>query len=220
MAKVLMRQQHRFPVELTLAKGDYRVIYPNIYGQTVDKKYAFYEDTAMDITLCPDLLEVYPENTLSKLKEKERLTITYQSIGCFNNSVETLTIIRTKGRLEARLVGDTTEYYLKGDSVHYRPRRNVLVNRKVLTSADSLAFLDFENALRMAHGRGCTTRDYYSIKSKYGNLREVDGGCRWRGFYALKISLFGQPDPNQTTIFLSGRRAPRWAWDNRYRSHR
>jgi len=209
MAKILMRRQRRFPIELSIPKGDYRVVYPNIYGETVDKKYAFNEDTATDLTLCSDSLVAYPENTLSKLKEKERLTIIYQSIGCFNNSHETLTIIRTKGRLEARLVADTTEYYLKGDSIHYRPKRNVLVNRKRLTSADSLAFLDFENALRKSHGHGCTNSDYYSIKSKYWNLLQVDGGCRWWGFYALKISLFGPPDPNQTTIFSSGRRAHR-----------
>jgi hypothetical protein len=209
---VYTRHEHRYPISLTLPKGSYRLVYPNIYGQIIDKKYSFYEDTATEVALCPDSLINYPQNTLARLKNKESITITYQSQGCFHNFFNRIILRRVYDHIQARLYGDTMEYYLKGDSVHYRPKRNVLIGRKTLTPEDSLAFIGFENELRARHKGGCTTQDYYTIKSKYWNCHIRDGGCTWPGFYSLTTAWFGQPGPYRT-IPSSSHRVPAWAWD-------
>lgn len=177
IAKVLMRQQRRFPVDLAIPKGNYRIVYPNIYGEMVDKKYALYNDTAIELRLCPDSLMAYPENTLSKLTNKDRLIVDYHSIGCFNNNIEKLTITRIKGQLTARL---------------YEQKKHILLKAKILSGKDILAFVAFENELRKAHKAGCTTQDYYSVRSKYWSCEIQDGSCSWGGFYTLKTFLFGE----------------------------
>lgn len=183
IAKVLMRQQRHFPVDLALPKGDYRVVYPNIYGETINKKCSFYNDTTLELKLCPELLVSYPENTLSRLVNKESLSVDYHSIGCFNNSLERLTITRSNGQLEARLYGEGR-------------KKHLLIRQKKLNEKDIRSFVAFENELRIARKDGCTTRDYYSIRSKYWTCQVEDGSCSWRGFYTLKALLFGEHLPD------------------------
>jgi len=71
-------------------------------------------------------------------------------------------------------------------------KKNVLLKAKKLSDKDVLAFIAFENELRKARNAGCTTQDYYSVRSKYWSCQVQDGSCSWGGFYTLKVSLFGE----------------------------
>jgi len=199
---LLSRLQRKFPFEVTLPRADYRIVFRNTYGQTVKKDLHLYDDTLTEYALCPDSLISYPENTLAKLKDKESLTITYQATSCFGQKTEKINITRLNGRLTVRYYGDSIEYYLKGDSVHSRYRNNILLHRKIFTPEDSLAFIGFENELRMARNAKCTTQEYYTVKSKYWNAQIQDGTCMWGGYFRLKIAWFGPPSPEYAE-FLS-----------------
>jgi hypothetical protein len=188
---VMPGRQRHWPIEIDVPKGNYRLVYPNIFGQQMTKQCSLYEDSLVELIVCPDSLTAYPENTLAKLKENDTLTIAVFTVACMRDTRKKIVLTRQKGGIEAMLYEDKREAYLKGKSTRYRERKNVLIGEKNLTPADMLHFVSFENELRMIKPGRCTTTDHYTISSKYWNFRIDDGSCKWAGFYMLIEAWFG-----------------------------
>jgi hypothetical protein len=184
------------PMPLSLPRADYRIVYKNIYGQTVNKGFRLYKDS-MRIKLCPDSLLAYPANTLARLKDKDSLVIRYRSIGCFNDNTERLVITRRGQQLAAAYYKD--DWYSSHAGAKLKHRFNVLAGKKILTPEDILQFVRFENELKYVHRGGCTTTDYYFITSKYLTIAKEDGSCTWGGFRLLTNGWFYRTVPVSKT---------------------
>jgi len=163
-----LKHWRALPVPLNIYPGDYRIAYRNMFGQTANKNCRLYQDSVR-IDLHPDSLTSYPDNTLARLQDKDSLVIDFHSIGCFSANMGGL-VIRCRGGL------------LEAEAEHGE--------KKILTTADVLQFVRFENELQHIQDYHCSIIDYYAIKSKYLTLNKTVRDCDWGGFLALTAAWF------------------------------
>jgi hypothetical protein len=150
---------------------------------------------AVLIFFCIHASAQVPENTLAKLKDQECLRIAYQTNGCFYQDTLSIIITCRAGRLEAGFYANAPAYGDPSQQIQGAVKKGTLVRSKYLTASDIRAFIQFENELRKFSGdlAFCTTRDHYTIHSRYWNAELTDGLCQWNGFYTLEAAWFGKP---------------------------
>lgn len=186
--KILANRYQRFPIELSgMRLSKYEIKFKNSFGQQIIKSFELTDTEINEISLCPDELLEYPQNTLGMLHDKDTIIIDFSSLGCFHSEAKKLTITKECEDLVARLY--KSSWSLTKDSMRLRELR--LINTIRLTDKHIRDFIRFENELNYVEDGGCTTTDWYTVKSKYLNIERTDGGCRWNGFYVLCRSLFG-----------------------------
>jgi hypothetical protein len=144
--------------------------------------------------LCPDCLLNYKQNTLAKLKDKDTISINFQSQGCFHATFLKILISKEADDYVAQLYKVNWNYITKKKKTTIQFRGDSLLKTATLTNKNIQDFIRFENELNFANTGGCTTTDWYDIKSKYLNIKKTDGGCSWNGFYFLRKSFFGDED--------------------------
>lgn len=143
-------------------------------------------DTA--IGFCIDSLLAYPRNTLAKFKNRDSLVLDCYSTGCELSSASRIVIIRSGSTFGAGLY--------KADNAPSAKLHYNLVSTVTMDAAGMAAFMRFENELNVIDTLSwdCTTRDVYTIRSPYLNLRMQDATCLWGGFEHLRHSLFKLPE--------------------------
>jgi hypothetical protein len=162
-----------------LTPGPYRLTFVNTFGQHINKKIDIPDSAEYTYRICPDELAEQRVNTLSRLKTGESIILRFKETSCWVDGNAQIRIIRKKGYFIASLKG-----HLNG---------NYITRSIKLTKEMEFDFTRFENELRfIKNGGRCTTKDYYTIESKYGTFVKMDGFCNWDGFSFLKSSLFGQ----------------------------
>ena len=172
-----------WPIDLNnIDTGNYKLAYTNFYNEEIIEKIQVTNQQVNQIFICPDKLLAYPQNTLVKLKNKEVITINFESHGCFHSHYEKLIISKEKNNFIAKLYKVVSN---KNENI-----KVVLLNTVVMNQKNIEDFTRFENELNFAKDGGCTTIDSYSVISKYLNVKKNDGSCNWDGFYFLKQSLF------------------------------
>lgn len=136
----------------------------------------------------------YPQNTLSKLQDKDTISINFHSQGCFHTTVSKILINKQGDDYLARLYDVNWGYVTKKKRTTMVNRGDSLIKTVTLTRQNIQDFIRFENEINFVHDGGCTTTDWYDIKSKYLNKKATDGSCGWDGFYYLRKSLFGDKE--------------------------
>jgi hypothetical protein len=191
--KIIPRQYRQWPIKIENAQaGNYRLTYKNNYDQVVTEQITLREQNINSIVICPDKLLEYPQNTLAKLQDKDTVSITFHSQGCFHTDVLKLTITKEGGNFIARLYNVYWYYGKKKGKTTIQYRNGTMLRTITMTNQNVQDFIRFENELSYARDGGCTTTDWYDVKSKYLNSKKTDGTCSWDGFYYLKKSLFGE----------------------------
>jgi hypothetical protein len=115
-------------------------------------------------------------NTLSRFKNHDELMIHFRETSCFGGREDSIRIICRRNLLFATLCSANNK------------------KQVALTEDQKQAFIRFENELHALGQRGgCTTRDYYTLRSRYGVFSKEDAGCQWEGYDFLKRALFGGP---------------------------
>jgi len=194
--KIIPRQYREWPIVIeSVQTGDYRLTYKNNYGQIAGKQILLTEQPSNSVSLCPDKLLEYPQNTLSKLQDKDTISIGFYSQGCFHTEEKKVIITKESDEFIARLF-NISGYYTK-DGKKGKPTmqfRNTELKAVAMTNQNIQDFIRFENELNYTKEGGCTTTDLYIVKSKYLNIKKTDGSCRWDGFYYLKKSFFGEKE--------------------------
>jgi hypothetical protein len=179
-------------ITLDMPAGDYRLEYKNYFGQRKTKSLRIEKGLVSEVNLCQDSLVSYPENTVSKLKNDERIIVLVKSYGCMAEpELKKVVISRQSDSLFATLYVQVTvkskikhRYYYK-DSL-------VLSGSKMLTATDIAEFNRFENELPYSRNHNCTGKDFYTFISPYRRIIAEDASCAWLGFYHLKSALFGK----------------------------
>jgi hypothetical protein len=170
--EIVPRNYSRWPIELENFKaGTYVVNYRNLFDKKISKIITIPDSSEQyDLELCLNGVENNSFNTLSSLKNGEKIEMLFTSEGCFHYEKETLVITRSEDVFYAHLNHE---------------------KKIVLTPSHVVAFTKFENELRELNNENiCTTTDNYSISSPNWNFQLVDGSCSWRGFYFLIKALF------------------------------
>ena len=169
----------------------YRLRYENNYRQAVDRQVTLTNQDTNTITLCPDILESYPQNTLSKLVDQDSILINFHSSGCFHDLFSKIVIKKEANEFKALLYNVSSDYINKKRKKKAEIKVDSLLKTVTLSDKNIQDFIRFENEVIYMRDARCTTTDSYDIKSRYLNLNVVDGTCNWRGFYWLKKSFFG-----------------------------
>lgn len=193
--KVIRRQYRQFPIKLAkIPIAEYKLTYTNSYEQHVVKHIKLTDQEINSITFCTDSLLDYKQNTLVELQDKDTVSINFHSQGCFNNTFLKILIIKETGNFIARLYIVNWNYLTKKRKTTMQFRGDSLLKTVTLTKQNIQDFIRFENELNFTIEGGCTTTDWYDIKSKYLNIKKTDGNCTWDGFYYLRKSFFGVQD--------------------------
>jgi hypothetical protein len=150
------------------------------------------EQATNSVIVCPDKLLTYPQNTLTKLQDKDTISIDFHSQGCFHTDVLKLTITKENDKFIARLYSVYWYYVKKKRKTTIQYKDGAILKIAIMTNQNIQDFTRFENELNYAREGGCTSTDWYDIKSKYLNIKKTDGTCSWDGFYYLKKSFFGE----------------------------
>lgn len=188
---IAIRGQKSWPVIIeNAAIGDYKMVYRNMYKQTVTEQITLTTDSHNNIMACSDKLVDYPKNTLATLAQNDSLVIRYTSIGCFSGDNKKLVITKDQDQFVARLYNATSHQEKIKKKYVRKYRDGDLLTKVTLTEENRKDFIRFENELNAIKDDGCTTTDSYEIISKEGSIEKVDGSCNWRGFiYLLKSFL-------------------------------
>jgi len=190
--KVIPRQHRQFPIKLeNIVVGEYKLKFKNIFKQSVIRYVSLTEQETNSIILCPDNLLDYPQNTLSKLQDDDTITINFQSQGCFHAYNFKILITKQGEKYQAKLYDTKWRYVTQKKKTKMVIRGDSLVKTVMLTKKNIQDFSKFENELNFVTNDGCTTTDWYEVKSKYLIKNVTDGGCSWTGFYYLRESFFG-----------------------------
>lgn len=136
----------------------------------------------------------YSQNTLSKLQDKDTIAINFHSQGCFHTTVSKILISKQGDNYSARLYDVNWGYVTKKKKTTMQVRGDSLLKTVTLTTKNIQDFIRFENEINFVNDGGCTTTDWYDIKSKYLNIKATDGSCIWDGFYYLRKSFFGDKE--------------------------
>jgi len=192
MFKVVPKQYRQFPINLeNIPVSEYKLTFKNNFNQLIIKQIKLTDQESNSINLCPDILLDYSQNTLAKLQDKDTVSISFHSQGCFHTSLLKLLISKEEGNYVARLYNLNWYYQTKKRKTTMQIRGDSLLKTVVLTSKNIQEFIRFENELNFANDIGCTTTHWYDIKSKFLNIKQTDGSCTWDGFYYLRKSFFG-----------------------------
>jgi hypothetical protein len=170
------------------------VTFKNNFKQLVIKQIRLADQETNLIVLCPDTLLDYPQNTLSKLQDKDTISINFHSQGCFHTTVSKILISKQGDKYLARFYDVKWGYVTKKKKMTMQTRGVSLLKTVTLTKQNIQDFIRFENELNFVNDGGCTTTDWYDIKSKYLNMKAIDGSCNWDGFYYLRNSFFGNQE--------------------------
>ncbi len=191
--QVIPRQYRTFPIKIeNVVVGKYKLSYKNNFGQLLTKQVSLTDLHINSITTCPDSLSEYPQNTLSKLLDKDTISISFHSQGCFHSSTSKILISKEAGNYVASLYSPKRAYVTKLRKKTIQYQGDSLYKTVILTNKNIQDFTRFENELNFAtDDGGCTTTDWYVIKSKFLDIKKIDGSCTWRGFYFLQKSFFG-----------------------------
>ncbi len=188
--KIAPNQYRYRPVRIeNVQTGDYRLLYKNGYGQDVTQQHSLAQQPIDTVFLCMDALVAYPENTLAKLSGNDSLTIRFFSQGCFHVSSLKLVISKQQHKFLAQLFSCAPG--CSGTNRNTLQRPDQLLKKTFMTAEHLRYFIRFENELLHLKEGGCTTTDWYCIRSRYLNVEITDAGCVWRGFDHLKKALFG-----------------------------
>ena len=190
--KVIPSQYRQFPIKLdNIPVAEYKLTFKNNFKQLVIKNIRLTDQETNSIILCPDNLLDYPQNTLSKLQNEDTIAINFHSQGCFHTKVSKILIIKQGDKYLARLYDVNWSYVTKKKRTKMVNRGDSLVKTVTMTNQNIQDFIRFENELNFVNDGGCTTTDWYEIKSSYINKKATDGSCSWNGFYYLRKSFFG-----------------------------
>jgi len=189
--RVAPSKYRQAPAQLeNLPVATYRVSFKNSFGQQVEKQVSLTDQPFNTIHLCIDSLVDYSQNTLAKLQDNDTLSIKFFSQGCFHSSASQILIMKQQGRYTAALYKVIWKYVTKGKQTIMKRFEDSLLQTVTLSAQQMQAFTRFENELNHVADGGCTTTDMYEMKSKYGNRKAKDGGCRWDGFFYLQQAFF------------------------------
>jgi len=192
MLKVIPRQYRQFPIKLeSIPVAEYKVVFKNNFKQVSIKQIKLIDQETNSIILCPDMLADYSQNTLSKLQDEDTISIKFHSQGCFHTTVSKILISKKGDKYLAKLYDVNWDYVTKKKRTTMQYRGDSLLKTVTLTPQNIKDFIRFENELNFVAGGGCTTTDWYDIKSKYLNKKATDGSCSWDGFHYLSKSFFG-----------------------------
>jgi hypothetical protein len=195
MFKVIPRQYRQFPIKLkNIPVAEYKVAFKNNFKQLVIKQIRLADQETNSIILCPDTLLDYSQNTLSRLQDKDTISINFHSQGCFHTTFSKILISKQDDKYLARLYNVNWGYVTKKKKTTMRNHGDSLLKTVTLTKQNVQDFIRFENELNFVTDAGCTTTDWYDIKSKYLNKKATDGSCSWNGFYYLRKSFFGDKE--------------------------
>jgi hypothetical protein len=190
--KVIPRQYRQFPIKLeNIPIAEYRLAYKNNYKQLVNKQIELTDQESNSITLYPDSLLEYSQNTLAKFQDKDIISINFHSQGCFHTTLLKIIITKEGENFAAKLCNVSWYYAKKKGKTTMQYRGDSTLQTVTLTNKNLQDFIRFENEINFAYDGGCTTTDWYDIKSKYLNIKKTDGSCSWDGFYYLRKSFFG-----------------------------
>lgn len=193
--KVIPRQYRQFPIKLdNIPVAEYKLKFKNNFKQLVIKNIRLTDQETNSIILCPDNLLDYPQNTLSKLQDQDTIAINFHSQGCFHTTVSKILISKQGDRYLARLYDVNWGYVTKKKRTIRVNRGDSLIKSVTMTTQNIEDFNRFENEINFVNDGGCTTTDWYDIKSKYLNIKATDGSCSWNGFYYLRKSFFGNKE--------------------------
>jgi len=193
MFKVIPRQYRQSPIKLdNIPISEYKLIYRNNFNQLISKQIRLSGKETNSIVVCPDVLLEYPQNTLSKLEDKDEISINFHSQGCFHTTVSKISIIKEGKKYVARLYDVKWSYVTKKKKTTMQYRGGKLLKTITLTNTNIQDFIMFENELNFVTDGGCTTTDWYDINSKYLNISKTDGSCNWNGFYYIRKSFFSE----------------------------
>jgi len=193
--KVIPRQYRQFPIKLeNVPVAQYKLAFKNNFKQLVIKQISLTDQEINSIILCPDNLLDYPQNTLSKLQDKDTISINFHSQGCFHTTVSKILISKQGDKYLARLYDVYWGYVTKKKRTTMQVLGDSLLKTVTLTTKNIQDFVRFENEINFVNDGGCTTTDWYDIKSKYLIKKATDGSCNWRGFYYLRKSFFGDKE--------------------------
>jgi len=195
MFKVIPRQYRQFPIKLeNIPISEYKVTFKNNFRQLVVKQIKLADQAINSITLCPDNLLDYSQNTLSKLQDKDSILIYFHSQGCFHTTVSKILLSKQGDKYFASLYDVIWGYVTKRKKTTMQFHGDSLLKTVMLTAQNIQDFIRFENELNFVTDGGCTTTDWYDIKGKFLNVKKIDGSCSWDGFYYLRKSLFGDKE--------------------------
>jgi hypothetical protein len=188
--KIVPWRQRKFPVELkNIPAGTYEIRYYNNYAQKMTKQVTLTTNTTNLINLCPDVLQVYPQNILAKLQNHDSIVINIFLQSCWGNASRKMVIRKEREQFIAEWYELHSRTYMEKDSTNYRPNGKLL-NVAILDSTGIAAFNRFENELEHLWDAHCTYTETYSITSKYWNVAKVDASCDWNGMNYLIKTFF------------------------------
>lgn len=188
---VPVRGQKNWPVIIeNAAIGDYKMVYRNIYHETVEEPITLYKQPHNEVTACVDKLLNYPQNTLATMTQNDSLVLKFTSTGCFHGEDKKLVITKEQENFVGRLF-DVTGYWEKKKKQYIRKYKDgPLLATTILTPQNLQDFIRFENELNEAKKSGCTTTDWYELSTKNITIEKADGSCKWWGFNFLRQSFF------------------------------
>jgi hypothetical protein len=193
--KIIPRKYRQFPINIeNVIIGNYKMLYKSNFDQLITKQVSLTDQKTNSIVICPDILLEYPQNTLSKFKDKDTISINFHSQGCFHTAVSKILISKEADKYVARLYNINWNYLTKRKKTTMQSWGDSLLKTVTLTNKNIQDFIRFENELNFVTDEGCTTTDWYDIKSKFLNTKKTDGSCSWNGFYYLRISFFGNKE--------------------------
>lgn len=195
MLRVIPSQYRQYPIKLeNIPVSEYKLTYKNNFNQSVVKQIKLADQNINSITLCPDSLLDYSQNTLLKLQEKDTISINFHSQGCFHTTLSKILFSKQDDKYLARLYAVNWVYATKKKKTTMQTRGDSLIKTVSMTKQNIQDFIRFENEINFVNESGCTTTDWYAIKSKYLNIKATDGSCSWNGFYYLRKSLYGDKE--------------------------
>jgi hypothetical protein len=187
---ILRKDHRRMPITLNnMPTGAYTIRYRNIFLQQQTQHIQLASQQINAITLCPQNLLEYPQNTLAKLKNNDSISISYHSQGCFHTTSQKLILIKKGDSFIAELYAVSYSPFSKSKKAYHETIS--LLQQKKLDSTHIRQFIRFENELPLVTGMGCTTTDAYTVTSKYWKIMKIDGSCDWNGYHYLLKSIFG-----------------------------
>ena len=188
------KKEKTLPIKLeNISISEYKLVYKNNFDILMYKLVTLNDDTVNHLKLCPDELQDYPQNTLSKLQDKDTISIFYHSKGCFHNTLLKILITKEADKFIAKIYEVVPHYFIKRKVETINYKIGTLLQTVTLTYKNIQDFKRFENELNYVKcDYGGTTTDWYEIESKYLNKNMTDGGMKWKGFYYLKKSFFGE----------------------------
>jgi len=152
-----------------------RIEIENIFKQKIDTILILNKKNK-NYKICEDKFKEYELKTSveESIKNKNKWTLSFSSIGCFHQEKESIELTHKKGKVFA---------------IHKVNEKKK--NKIKLTQTKIKSLIVFEKKLKLMNrpDGGCTTSDYYTIKSEIENYEITDSSCLWSGFHYLKKNL-------------------------------